>query len=52
MIRFLGHFNFAADMFNFDIKDEETAKTRVRRLLNVKYYLRIIYEEPLRLKKI
>ena len=52
MIRFLGHFNSATDMFNFDIKDVETAKAKVRRLLKVKYYLRIVCEEPLRLKKI
>ena len=49
---FSQHFNSATDMFNFDIKDVETAKARVRRLLKVKYYLRIIYEEPLRLRKI
>ena len=52
MIHFLGHFNSAADMFNFDIKDVETAKARVKRLLKVKYYLRIVCEEPLKLKKI
>ena len=52
MIHFLGHFNSATDMFNFDIKNVETAKTRVRKLLKVKYYLRIVCEEPLRSKKI
>lgn len=46
------HFNSATDMFNFDIKDVETAKARVRRLPKVKYYLGIVCEEPLRLKKI
>ena len=52
MIHFLGHFNSAADMFNFDIKDVETTKARVRKLLKVNYYLRIICEEPLRLRRI
>ena len=45
---FLQHFNSASDMFNFDIKNVESTKARVRRLLKVKYYLRIICEEPLR----
>ena len=49
---FLQHFNSAADMFNFDIKDVETTKAKGKKLLKVKYYLRIICEEPLRLKKI
>ena len=48
MIHFRRHFHSAADMFNFDIKDVETTKVRVRRLLKVKYYLRINCEEPLK----
>ena len=49
---FSQHFNSASDVFNFDIKDVDTIKARVRRLLKVKYYLRIVCEEPLRFKKI
>ena len=45
MIHFIWHFNSAADMFNFDIKDVETTKAKVRKLLKVKLYLRIICEE-------
>ena len=52
IIHFLRHFNSATDMFNFDIKDVETTKARVRKLLKVNYYLRIICEEPLRLRRI
>ena len=50
MIHFLRHFNSAADMFNFDIKDVETTKSRVRKLLKVKYYLKNLCEKPLKLK--
>ena len=50
---FFQHYNSAKDTFNVsDTEDYESIKTKIIKLLRMKYSLEIISEEPLDLKKI
>ena len=51
-VTFYQHYNSAKDMFNLDNENYKKVKKEVIKLLEVKYALKIIGEDPLDLEKI
>ena len=46
------HYNSAKDIFNIDCEDYCKVKKEIVKLLDIKYSLKVISEDPLELKKI